>query len=168
MPRGVAQFGSAPALGAGGPRFKSGYPDQQLHNVPVAFEDRFRFSVHAAVLNTDDASVLLLRQSYGDRRWGLPGGAVEPGETVLDALGRECREELGVDVEIGPLTGWYYHREFESQVGIFKCVLPTTEIRLSDEHSDFRWTPIAELGGVQATRVRAALNYNGSLHAQVF
>ncbi|MFC7359408.1 NUDIX hydrolase [Nocardioides astragali] len=135
----------------------------------MAFEDRFRFSVHAAVIDSTEESVLLVRQSYGDRRWGLPGGAVEPGETILDALARECREELGVDVEIGPLTGWYYHREFESQVGIFRCGLSgTAGIQLSDEHSEFRWTPITELTGVQATRVQAALRHEGALHAQVF
>lgn len=135
----------------------------------MAFEDRFRFSVHAAVIDSTEESVLLVRQSYGDRRWGLPGGAVEPGETILDALARECREELGVDIEIGPLTGWYYHREFESQVGIFRCRLSSTAgIQLSDEHSEFRWTPITELTGVQATRVQAALRHEGALHAQVF
>jgi 8-oxo-dGTP diphosphatase len=134
----------------------------------VAFEDRFRFSVHAAVIDAEER-VLLLRQSYGDRRWGLPGGGVEPGETIVDALARECREELGVDVEVGPLTGWYYHREFDSQVGIFRCGLPgTAEITLSTEHSELRWTPVTELDGVQATRVRAALDYDGALHARVF
>jgi 8-oxo-dGTP diphosphatase len=135
----------------------------------MAFSDRFRFSVHAVVLDAAAESVLLLRQAYGDRRWGLPGGAVEPRETVVDALARECREELGLDVEIGPLTGWYYHSEFESQVGIFRCALPEhAEIRLSNEHSDFRWAPVTELGGVQAARVRAAVNYSGVLHTQVF
>ena len=135
----------------------------------MAFGDRFRFSVHAVVLDATGESVLLLRQSYGDRRWGLPGGGVEPGETIVDALERECREELGVDVQIGALTGWYYHREFESQVGIFRCDLPdAAEITLSTEHSEFRWTPITELGAVQAARVRAAVTYDGSLHARVF
>ncbi|CAA9371256.1 MAG: hypothetical protein AVDCRST_MAG32-594 [uncultured Nocardioides sp.] len=94
---------------------------------------------------------------------------MEPGETILAALGRECREELGVEVEIGALTGWYYHSEFESQVGIFRCRLPGgTDIQLSEEHSDFRWAPIHELGGVQAVRVQAAVDYAGALHAQVF
>ena len=111
----------------------------------------------------------MLRQTYGDQRWGLPGGAVEPGETILDALARECREELGVDVEIGPLTGWYYHRELESQVGVFRCALPSgAEVSLSPEHSEFRWAPLSELTGAQAVRVRAALDYEGSLHAHVF
>ncbi len=135
----------------------------------MAFDDRFRFSVHAAVLDSARESVLLVRQTYGDQRWGLPGGGVEPGETIVDALARECREEIGVHVEIGPLTGWYYHREFESQVGIFRCSLPdTARIRLSPEHSEWRWAPLAGLTGVQATRVQAAARYDGTLHAQVF
>jgi 8-oxo-dGTP diphosphatase len=140
-----------------------------VDNCAVAFDDRFRFSVHAAVLDSARESVLLVRQTYGDRRWGLPGGGVEPGETIVDALARECREEIGVDVEVGPLTGWYYHREFESQVGIFRCSLPNAAtIRLSPEHSDWRWAGLDELTGVQATRVQAAAEYGGTLHAQVF
>ena len=36
-------------------------------------------------------------------RWEFPGGKREPGEGDADALARELREELGVDLEIGPL-----------------------------------------------------------------
>jgi 8-oxo-dGTP diphosphatase len=38
-------------------------------------------------------------------RWEFPGGKVEPGENELDALVRECEEELGVKVAIGERVG---------------------------------------------------------------
>ena len=37
--------------------------------------------------------------------WEFPGGKVEPGEDELAALGRECREELDVEIEVGPPLG---------------------------------------------------------------
>lgn len=76
----------------------------------MAFDDRFRISSHAVILNAQ-GEVLLLQASYGKQAWGLPGGALEPGETIHQALQRECLEELGVAVQIDCLTGVYYHAE---------------------------------------------------------
>jgi ADP-ribose pyrophosphatase YjhB (NUDIX family) len=39
--------------------------------------------------------------------WGLPGGYVEPGESVADAVAREVLEETGVRIEPGRLVGVY-------------------------------------------------------------
>ena len=54
----------------------------------MAFEDKFRLSSHAVITN-DEGEVLLLKANYGDGNWGLPGGALEPNETIHEALIRE-------------------------------------------------------------------------------
>lgn len=53
----------------------------------------------------DGASVLLAKRGQEPAKgtWSLPGGAVELGEKVLDALKREIREEVGIQIEVGGL-----------------------------------------------------------------
>lgn len=134
----------------------------------MAFEDTYRMSVHAVITDGRNG-VLLLRQTYGNLSWGLPGGAVDPGETVLDTLRRECREELGCEVSIGPVTGIYYHKQFNSHVLLFRCTLdPKAAIQLSEEHSEYKYAPLGELTPVQRRRVEDCLNFDGLIGAAVF
>jgi 8-oxo-dGTP pyrophosphatase MutT (NUDIX family) len=117
----------------------------------------------------NEGKVLQLKQTYGDKRWGLPGGGVEPGETIHETIKRECFEELGIDVLIDSFIGLYYHKSFNSQVGIFKCELPEgVHIRLSSEHSEYKWVNISELGEVQRLRVQDAIDFNGQVMSRAF
>lgn len=50
---------------------------------------------------------LLLQRREDNGLWGLPGGAVEPGESVHEAVVREVREETGLEVAPGRLIGVY-------------------------------------------------------------
>ena len=126
----------------------------------MGFDTFYRVGAHAAIFNCNH-EVLLLKQSYGDKRWGLPGGGVEKGETLYEAIIRECKEELNVNITVEALTGFYYHKEFDVHVGIFRCVIERLEdVFLSAEHSEFGFFSIDSLKGAQKVRVCDALRNN--------
>ncbi|WP_299808705.1 NUDIX domain-containing protein [uncultured Shewanella sp.] len=128
-------------------------------------------SSHAVIIKQDTAEpcVLLLKANYGEYSWGLPGGALEPGETIRQALLRECQEELGVLVQVKCLTGVYYHQAYDSQAFIFLCELDDSHnICLSEEHSEYQYTPLSRLSKVQKQRVEDCLSYDGVVVSRKF
>lgn len=62
--------------------------------------------VFAAVFDAE-GRILCVRQRSGQRRWALPGGRMEQGETPIETLVREVREETGYLVTVGELIGVY-------------------------------------------------------------
>ena len=148
----------------------------------MAFNDTFRLSSHAVITNAQ-GQVLLLKANYGNFAWGLPGGALEPGETIHEALVRECQEELGLSVRVNYLSGVYYHCAYQSQAFIFRCELLLPEwpdvaknvaedeslpIQLSHEHSEFAFHDIDTLSAVQQQRIKDCLNFNGVVMSAKF
>ncbi|AOU97201.1 NUDIX hydrolase [Acidihalobacter yilgarnensis] len=134
----------------------------------MAFEDLYRLSAHA-VITDDGGRILMLKADYADYRWGLPGGAVDPGETLIETLVRECREELACEVEVAYLSGIYYHAAVNSHSAIYRARLhlPAT-IMLSDEHSEWGYFPPETLSPVQRQRVMACLNFCGEVAYAAF
>ncbi len=70
-----------------------------------------RPSVSAMLLNSHGQMLLQRRSDNG--RWGLPGGSVEIGESVTDAIRREVLEETGLEAEVVRLVGVYSDPTFQ-------------------------------------------------------
>lgn len=63
-----------------------------------------RFTAGSLVIWVDGDRVLLVRNGYGERAWGFPGGVMNRREDPVDCAVRELREETGVDVAAEELT----------------------------------------------------------------
>ncbi|HBY93870.1 MAG: NUDIX domain-containing protein [Ardenticatenaceae bacterium] len=126
------------------------YPEPQT----VAI-DRLRVAVTAII--TDREGRILLQQRSDNGYWGLPGGGVEPGESVTAAIQREVWEETGYTVEVGRLIGVYSDPAIRQVVRYpdgnvihyvtcaFVCRLTGGEPTLSDETVALAWHPPEEL-----------------------
>ncbi|WP_296281758.1 NUDIX domain-containing protein [uncultured Acinetobacter sp.] len=134
----------------------------------MGFHDFYRLSSHAVIFNANN-QVLLLKATYADCAWGLPGGGLDQGETIHQALIRECSEELGCDIAIEYLSGVYFHSAVNSHAFIFRCqIIEGQTIQLSDEHSEYRWFDLAELSAVQRVRIEDCLAFDGQVQSRAF
>lgn len=90
----------------------------ETRQLPVHF-------VSAAGFVYKDDKVLLIKTQK--RGWELPGGVVEPGESILDGLKREISEESGVIAEAEKVVGIYQRLSSQPGYGPLEgMVLPTT------------------------------------------
>ena len=91
-----------------------------------------------AVIRDDHGRVLVSRRV--DSGWyNLPGGGVEPHESVPEGLVREVEEETGLKVEVGRLTGVYSKPQKHEVVLIFEARVVGGEMRPSEEADLHEW-----------------------------
>jgi 8-oxo-dGTP pyrophosphatase MutT (NUDIX family) len=97
----------------------------------------------ASAVVVDAQGRILLHRRRDNDLWSLPGGAVEPGESITQTIIREVREETGLQVKVVRLIGVYTDPEHiikysdgevRQQFSIcFECVPELGSIQVSDE-----------------------------------
>lgn len=105
--------------------------------------------VVAAAVVIRDTRVLLTRRAEGQHlagMWEFPGGKLEDGESPEEALARECREECGIDVEVGEILDVTHHRFPKKDVLLlfYRCELRGGEV-LHLQVADHAWVLPTEL-----------------------
>ena len=106
--------------------------------------------VVAGVIKDGDR-IFATQRGYGDQKggWEFPGGKMEPGETPEQALVRELKEELAIDVNVGEkiCTVEYDYPKFHLTMLCFWATIVSGEIKLL-EHEDAKWLDRENLNSV--------------------
>jgi len=115
----------------------------------------------------EDNRVLLIRRGQAPLlgEWSLPGGVLECGETLREAVIREAREETGLVVETGEMLG-VYERIIRSEDGRsedrrvryhyvlidFLCRPASGDLKAASDAADVRWFAPEELAALSLRR----------------
>jgi 8-oxo-dGTP diphosphatase len=86
------------------------------------------------------------KYDYISKKWEFPGGKLEEGETKLEAIKREIKEELHMKLEVDGflMTINHSYPDFQLTMDTFLCSSKTDDLTLT-EHIDFKWLEKTEL-----------------------
>ena len=105
--------------------------------------------VVAALVWQNDRFMICQRPAHKARGllWEFVGGKVEPGETGEQALVRECREELAVEISVGEtfMDVTHTYPDLTVHLTLFGATIAKGEPRML-EHADIKWITPAEIG----------------------
>ena len=108
----------------------------------------------ASVAIVREGKVLLIKRAYAPYQhlWTLPGGRIEPGETIEQCAIREIAEELGLVIRNPrPVMEQLLGRDEDFRLAVFATRDFSGHIRASDEVADHKWMDPAALIALRTT-----------------
>jgi 8-oxo-dGTP diphosphatase len=124
--------------------------DEDAIRKQAAADGVTHFATGVAVVK-DNTILIVRRVAHDDTlagQWELPGGGVDPGETIEQSAVRELQEETGLEVDkiLGTFTGFDYTtaKKPKARQINFKVTVKPGDIRLT-EHDRYRWITAADI-----------------------
>jgi 8-oxo-dGTP diphosphatase len=111
-------------------------------------------AVGAVVVHDGRLPVVRRARPPARGRWTLPGGRVEPGEPVLEAVAREVVEETGLRVRVGELLAWWEHLGDEHHYVILDFLaqpVGATDAVAGDDAAEVGWMTRSQLLEAETT-----------------
>lgn len=117
-----------------------------------------------AVVRRSDELLLVRRgRAPAVGEWSVPGGRVEPGELLMEAVVRELSEETGLRGVCGPLVGWverisedHHFVIFDFEATVTGDLTPTA----GGDASEARWWPVSEVAALPLVEGLAEFLYD--------
>lgn len=110
------------------------------------------YHVVAGIVSNNRNEILCMRKghtryAYTSHRWEFPGGKIEAGETPEQALRRELKEELNLDVVVDchVLTVEHHYPDFSLTMAAYRCTTAHPERVILREHEAMAWLSIDQL-----------------------
>lgn len=109
-----------------------------------------RPEVCVGAVAVDNDRLLLVRRGHGPAagEWSVPGGRVEAGETLAEAVVRELAEETGIEGVCGEMLGWVERIGEDHHFVILDFrveVLEGTDPQAGDDAVEAAWVPLHEV-----------------------
>ena len=112
---------------------------------------------------TSKTEILMILAEYLDNQYDLPGGHLESGEDLYDAMIREAKEELGIEIEREDMQMVHIYHHFEKDMlkFVFKVKIFKNEIQNLEPEKckELKWVDIENLPVNTISGIRRELEY---------
>ena len=114
-------------------------------------ELKLQVGVKILLKNKDGKYLVLLRSALkypeAGAKWEMAGGRIDPGTTLFENLKREVKEETELDITGEPklITAQDILKQDKHIVRLTYSGEANGEVKLSDEHTDFKWLTLSEI-----------------------